>query len=129
MNSKYVESSFEGVFDESSYVCTYDDFYVKEDVDIRSIASSISSCFHEAEIIFDCSYDEESSSNEVFHSNESFVENIDMDQHFVNEHFHDDSCDLVSNHLLECEEVIVYVQSNLWITNIENEEKLDFTYS
>ena len=43
--------------------------------------------------------------------------------------FHDDSCDLVSNHLFECEENVAYVQSNLWSIDIVNEEKSDFTCS
>ena len=97
--SKYAMSSFGGVCDGSLYINTHDDFYVeKEDVEIRSIAGSFSSYFHEDEIDFYCSYDEESNSNEVVHSNGLFEENFDMDQHIVKIQFHDDSCDFASNH-------------------------------
>ena len=35
----------------------------------------------------------------------------------------------MSNHLLECEEVAAYAQSNFLSDDISNEEKSDFTYS
>ena len=107
---EYSMSSLGGVCDGSSYINTHDDFNVeKKYVEIGYVSSSFYSCFHEAEIHFDFSYDEESNSNEMVHSNELFEENIDMDQHIVKMQFHDDSCDLVSNHLLECEENAMYV--------------------
>ena len=49
--------------DGSLYINTHDDFYAKDDVEIRFVAGSFSSCFHEAKIVFDCSYDEEDITN------------------------------------------------------------------
>ena len=107
---EYAISSFGGVCDASLYINTHDEFYVeKEDVVIRSLAGSFSSCFHEAKIHLACSCDEESNSDEMVYSNDLFEENIDTNQHIMNMQFHDDSCDLVSNHLLECEENAAYV--------------------
>lgn len=59
----------------------------------------------------------------MVYPNELFEEKFDMDQHIVRRQFHDDSCDLVSNDLLEYEENIVYAQSYLWGTNVAKEEK------
>ena len=68
VNLEYVESSFEGVFDESSNVhAHYDTYLEEEDVKIGYVASSFSSCFHETEIVFDCSYDEEDIINREIH--------------------------------------------------------------
>ena len=85
--------------------------------------------FHEAEINSYCSYDKKSNTNEVVYPSELFEEKIDTNQHIVRRQFHDDTCDLISNHLMECEENVVYVQSNLWSIDIASEEKLDFTFS
>ena len=95
--------------DGGSYVRTHDDFYVKDDVEIRSVAGSFSSCFHDAETIFDCSYDEEDINNREIHSDQLFKEDLHVDQHVLNEYFHNDSCDFMSNHMLKCEEVVVCV--------------------
>ena len=65
---------------------THDDFYVKDDVEIRFVAGSFSSCFHEAKIVFDCSYDEESNIDGETHSDQLFEEDLYVDQHILNSH-------------------------------------------
>ena len=43
-------------------------------------------------------------------------------------HFHDHSCDLGSNHLLEYEENAMYIWSNVWCTDVASEKKSNFPY-
>lgn len=119
-----------GVCDGNSCINTHDDFYVEnEDVGIRSVAGSLSFCFHEAEINLDSSCVEKSNTNEMVYPSELFEEKIETDQHIENRQFHDDSWDLVSNHLLEYEDNTMYVQFDLWSIVVTNKEESDFTFS
>ena len=58
-----------------------------------------------------------------------FEEDLYVDQHALNECSHDVSSNLVSNHLLVCEEIASIVQSDLWSADIGNDDKSDLTCS
>ena len=122
--SEYAMSGLGGVCDSNLYVNTHSDFYVEnEDTEIGSVAGSMFSCFHEDEINFDSSYNENSNSNRMVYPSELFERDFDTDQCILGMQYHDHSCDLGSNHLLEYEENTTCIQFDVCCTEVASEGK------
>lgn len=118
-----------GVCDSNLYINAHNKFYDEnENREIRVVTDSMVSYFHKAEISSDSSCDKRNS-NETVYPSELFEKELHTDQYILGRHSHDTSYDLRSNHLFECEENAMYVQSDIWCIDVANQEKSDFPYS
>jgi hypothetical protein len=121
---EYAMSGLGGVCDSNLYVNAHNNFYVEnEDIEMSSVASSMFSGFHEDEIILDSLCDKEGNINGMVYPSELFEKDFDTDQCTLRMHFHDHSCDLGSNHLLEYEDNTTCIRSDVCCTKVASEKK------